>query len=140
MQTALHDKWLYIDLDEKEQVTLIELFPADEEKRLLNYVVTGDADASLQILNELYQRCFVRNNTHGFARQYLYCRMIGTLARCSLDMERLPDSLLQMESQDFFDWISDRIADCCEENSTRSTRRSQRILDDIRRYIGDGSK
>jgi len=135
MQTALHDKWLYVDLDDREHVALIELFPAEEEKRLLNHVLTGDAEAALQILDELYQRCFVRSNTHGFARQYLYCRMIGTLARCSSDMERLPDSLLQMDSRDFFDWISGRISDCSEENSSRSTRRSQRIQDDVHRYI-----
>lgn len=137
MQTALHDQWLYIDLDDRGHVALIELFPADEEKRLLNNAMTGDRDVARQILAELYQRNFVRSNTHGFARQYLYCRMIGTLARCNADMDRLPDRLMQMDSRDFFDWIGEKFVQCCEENHSRSTHRSQRIADDVRQYIED---
>lgn len=135
MQTARHDQWLYIDLDDREHMALIELFPADEEKKLLNNIVTGDWETSRHILDEMYQRCFVRSNTRGFARQYLYCRMIGLLARCSTDMERLPDSLLQMDSNAFFEWISEKFERCCEENCSRSTRRSQRIAEDVRQYI-----
>lgn len=140
MSVSQHNEWLCIAEDNPPGLSLQSILSTDTEKKLENLVMTGEKEAALALLDEIYRRNFVENHLQGFSRQFLYCRLVGLLASCNADLtdeNSLPSQLLQLGSREFFKWIDEQLALCCDRACTRSSLRSQRLIDDACAYIED---
>lgn len=134
---ATRDQWLYVDQEGRQNVRLSDVLSSDEEQRLVNGLMTGNLETVNAVLDEIYRHSRIENNLQGFRRQYLYCRLIGILAKCVPDANEapLPESLMQADVEEFFAWLRPQYARCCELAQSKSTQRSLRMVEDIRQYI-----
>lgn len=134
---ATRDQWLYVDQEGRQSVRLSDVLSSDEEQRLVNGVMTGSLETVNAVLDEIYRHSRIENNLQGFRRQYLYCRLIGILAKCVPETNEtaLPESLMQADAEEFFAWLRPQYVRCCELAQRKSTQRSLRMVEEIRQYI-----
>lgn len=138
MRISQHNEWLCMAENDSRSINLRCILSPDTEKKIENCVMMGEREAVAQILEEIYRRNFVENNIQGFWRQFLYCRLVGILATCNANLseeESIPDQVMQLAGREFFLWISESFAVCCERACNKSNQRSQRLIDDVRQYI-----
>lgn len=138
MRVSQHNEWLSMAENDGSCADLQSVVSPEEEKKLENYVMTGEKEALEKTLDEIYRRNFVKSNIQGFNRQFLYCRLVGVLAACGASLSEkadAPERLMQMDGETFFDWLSVRFAGCCERAQSKNHQRSQRLVDDVCAYI-----
>ena len=109
-------------------------------RRLLGVSAPGDLAGVTRLLDEIYNRNFTQNRLTDFQRQYLFCRLIGVLARMpggETPADALPGDLLHRTEGEFFEWLTARLAEACEEARDRNTQKSQLFADGVRGYIDE---
>ena len=92
-------------------------------KEMFKKYNTPEAFAKLS-LKEIENDHFIQRSTHGFKRQYIYCRLVEILVSCGSSLntrEDLPADLMQMHSSDFFLWISERLTSLMRSISISET-------------------
>lgn len=137
---SAHDEWLQLAEDNPGEIALSRVLSKDEAQKLENCTATGDFTGVARLLDEIYNRNFVENRLTDFQRQYLFCRLIGALARMpgsETSADALPGDLLHRTESEFFAWLKARLAEACEEARDRSTQKSQLFADGVRGYIDE---
>lgn len=137
---SAHDEWLQLAEDNPGEIAISRVLTKDEAQKLENCTATGDLAGVTRLLDEIYNRNFTQNRLTDFQRQYLFCRLIGVLARmpgCETPADALPGDLLHRTEGEFFEWLTARLAEACEEARDRNTQKSQLFADGVRGYIDE---
>lgn len=140
LSVSAHDEWLQLAEDNPGEIALSRVLSKDEAQKLENCTATGDFTGVERLLDEIYNRNFVENRLTDFQRQYLFCRLIGALARMpgsETSADALPGDLLNRTEGEFFAWLKARFAEACGEARDRSTQKSQLFADGVRGYIDE---
>lgn len=138
MRISQHNEYLSMADDHEMCVDFNGMMLPEEEKRMENYLMTGEKEAMETLLQSIYHKNFIQGNVQGFNRQFLYCRLMGVLATCgaSLSAETdIPENLMQMEPESFFEWIFLRFSKCCEQAQQKNHQRSQNLVDEVCSFI-----
>lgn len=138
MRISQHNEWLSMAEDNGGCVDFNGILLPEEEKKLENYLMTGEKGAAEERLWSIYRRNFVEHNIQGFNRQFLYCRLMGVLVACGANLSaqsEIPDRLMQMDGKAFFTWLNRRFSEYCERAQTQNRQRSQYLVDQVCAYI-----
>lgn len=137
---SAHDEWLHLAKDNPCEIAISRVLSKDEAQKLENCAMTGDLAGVSKLLEEIYNRNFVENRLMDFQRQYLFCRLVGALARMpgsEMPADALPGDLLHYTENEFFEWLRARLAEVCVQARNRSTQKSQLFADGVRGYIDE---
>lgn len=134
------DTWLNLSSSVNEDENLSSIINESEQVRLRDKVLAGETDSVQLYLKEIEHDHFIQRSTHGFKRQYIYCRLVEILVSCGSSLntrEDLPADLMQMHSSDFFLWISERLTFLSEEAKNRRQIKSRQLGEKVFQYIDE---
>lgn len=109
-----------------------------EQSRLKESVLSGDEDVVLSQLARLEDEYFIKSSSHGFKRQYVFCRLVETLIACGQNLEtrvELPGDIMNMKPHDFFEWFTVPCLALCEKARERLKQRNRQLGDAALKYI-----
>ena len=140
MMVSQHSEWISFAQDNVGSADLKTILPQESAKQLENLVIAGDKEAMRKKLEQIREDYFVKRRLHGFQRQYLYCRLVSQLAAFNIeasDRKRIPDKLLDMGDEAFFEWLTKQFMECCDIVSRQNEKRTEKLIRSILDTIGE---
>ena len=136
--TSAMDTWLNLSDSVSEDEDLSSILTETEQGQLQGKVLAGDIEGVRAQLTAIENDYFIKRSTHGFKRQYIFCRLVEVLVSAGSSLgitEELPADLMLMHSAEFFQWILERLNLLCEEAGNRLRIKSHQLGEKVFRYI-----
>ncbi|MBQ4226767.1 MAG: helix-turn-helix transcriptional regulator, partial [Clostridia bacterium] len=109
-----------------------------EQTHFKESILSGDSESVKQQLDYFENHYFIESSSHGFKRQYVFCRLVEALIACGQNLEtktELPDNIMNMTPNDFFTWFTGPCLILCEKAHDRLKQRNRQLIDEAIRYI-----
>ena len=109
-----------------------------EQTHFKESILSGDVESVQQQLDYFENHYFIESRSHGFKRQYVFCRLVEALIACGQNLETktaLPDDIMNMKSKDFFAWLAGPCLVLCEKAHDRLKQRNRQLIDEAISFI-----
>ena len=130
--------WLNVYVSTGGDSNLGGVLNSAEQMKIKESILSGDSDSALKHLEAFENSYFIQSSSHGFKRQYVFCRLVEVLIDCGQNLDtrlNLPPDIMNMRAQDFFEWIRQPCLALCLKANDRLNQRNHVLGNEVLNYI-----